>query len=78
MFPFYLGFATLRKEDMPGVEVLDEAGVPMLIDHFKPYQRSQGLQLYQRGVRWSTLQRTMRNRVFRPPQVLLNEMADRL
>ena len=73
MFPFYLGFATSRKEDMPGVEVLDEAGVPLLIDQFKPYQRSQGLQLYQRGVRWATLQRSMRNRVFRPPQVLLNE-----
>jgi hypothetical protein len=55
-FPFYVGYALSRRVDMPGVEVLDDLGLPLLIDHF-PYQASyQGFQLFQRGVRWKTLQ----------------------
>ena len=55
-FPFYIGYALSRRVDMPGVEVLDTLGIPLLIDRF-PYQASyQGFQLFQRGVRWKTLQ----------------------
>ena len=55
-FPFYLGYALSHRVDMPGVEVLDDLGIPLLIDRF-PYQDSyQSFQLFQRGVRWKTLQ----------------------
>ncbi len=54
-FPFYLGYAQNRAVDMPGVEVLDRAGIPLVIDQF-PYDRVlQSFQLFQRGVRWTTL-----------------------
>ena len=55
-FPFYVGYALSRRVDMPGVEVLDDLGVPLLIDRF-PYESTyQSFQLFQRGVRWKTLQ----------------------
>ena len=55
-FPFYVGYALSHRVDMEGVEVLDDLGVPLLIDRF-PYQASyQSFQLFQRGVRWKTLQ----------------------
>ena len=61
-FPFYLGYARHRQVDMPGVEVLDRAGIPLLIDEF-PYERQyQSFQLYQRGVRWSTLKSVLERR----------------
>lgn len=53
--PFFFGYALSRRVDMPGVEVLDEAGTPLLIDHFPPEERFQSFQLFQRGNRWSTL-----------------------
>jgi hypothetical protein len=34
-FPLYIGYARQRQVDMPGVEVLDRAGIPLLIDHFQ-------------------------------------------
>jgi len=61
-FPFYLGYALSHRVDMPGVEVLDDLGIPLLIDRF-PYQASyQSFQLYQRGVRWKTLGRSFQSR----------------
>ena len=48
---FYFGYPISRHIDMPGVEVLDEAGVPLLIDRFPYEQRFQGLELLQRGLR---------------------------
>jgi hypothetical protein len=54
-FPFYLGYARNRAVDMPGVEVLDRAGIPLLIDQFQYDQVLQSFQLFQRGVRWTTL-----------------------
>jgi len=35
-FPFYVGYARSLRVDMPGVEVLDSLGIPLLIDYF-PY-----------------------------------------
>jgi len=61
-FPFYLGYALSYRVDMPGVEVLDDLGIPLLIDRF-PYQASyQSFQLYQRGVRWKTLRHSFQRR----------------
>jgi hypothetical protein len=61
-FPFYLGYARSREVDMPGVEVLDRAGIPLLIDAFPYGQRFQSFQLFQRGVRWTTLQHVLQRR----------------
>ena len=48
---FYFGYPIARHIDMPAVEVLDEAGVPLLVDRFPYEQRFQGLELLQRGLR---------------------------
>jgi hypothetical protein len=54
-FPFYIGYARNRAVDMPGVEVLDRCGIPLLIDRFDYPQILQSFQLFQRGVSWTTL-----------------------
>jgi hypothetical protein len=72
-FPFYLGYALSHRVDMPGVEVLDELGIPLLIDRF-PYQCTyQSFQLFQRGVRWTTLQDALKHHFSRSPRDLLDE-----
>jgi Type I phosphodiesterase / nucleotide pyrophosphatase len=58
-FPFYLDYAKGREVDMPGVEVLDSAGIPMLADSFKYSHAYQSPQLFQRGVRWRTLEHSL-------------------
>jgi hypothetical protein len=62
-FPFYLGYARSRAVDMPSVQVLDEAGIPLLIDAFPYGDRYQSFQLFQRGVRWKTLQHGLARRL---------------
>jgi hypothetical protein len=62
-FPFYIGYARFRQVDMPGVEVLDRAGIPLLLDHFPYEQAYQSFQLYQRGVRISTLTNVLKRRL---------------
>ncbi len=54
-FPFYVGYARNRAVDMPGVEVLDRAGIPLVSDSFRYNQVLQAFQLFQRGVAWTTL-----------------------
>jgi hypothetical protein len=72
-FPFYLGYARSHKVDMPGVEVLDDQKIPLLIDRF-PYQSSfQSFQLYQRGVRWETLKDALPQRFSHGFRELLDE-----
>lgn len=61
-FPFYIGYARKRHVDMPAVEVLDRAGIPLLIDAFPYEQAFQSFQLFQRGVRWTTLARVLQRR----------------
>ncbi len=61
-FPFYIGNARKHQVDMPGVEVLDRAGIPLLVDAFPYRQRFQSFQLFQRGVRWSTLKHVLERR----------------
>src|SRR5580704_7493755 len=58
-FPLYLNYARQHQADMPGVELLDDNHVPLLIDRFPADQRYQSFQLYQRGVRWKTLQNSI-------------------
>lgn len=54
-FPFVDNYIWLSQVDMPGVQVLDAAGIPMLSDHYPYSQQFQGIQLFQRGLRWTTL-----------------------
>ena len=54
-FPFVYKYTWLTEVDMPGVEVLDAAGIPMLSDRYPYSQQFQGIQLFQRGLRWTTL-----------------------
>jgi hypothetical protein len=72
-FPFYFGYALSHRVDMPGVEVLDERGIPLLIDRFSYPNIYQGFQLYQRGVRWKSLQQGLEHHFSRSPRDLLDE-----
>jgi Type I phosphodiesterase / nucleotide pyrophosphatase len=58
-FPFYLGYARGREVDMPGVEVLDASGIPLSIDAFGYMHTHESFQLFQRGVRWRTLEHAL-------------------
>ena len=62
-FPFYVGYARLKRADMPGVEVLDQFGIPLLLDQFPPEARYESMQLFQRGVRWTTLKDSVKSEV---------------
>ncbi len=59
--------------DMPGVKVLDDQKIPLLIDHFPYPAIYQSFQLYQRGVRWQTLQNALPHRFSRGFRELLDE-----
>jgi len=72
-FPFYVGYARSRTVDMPGVEVLDEQKIPLLIDRFPYAARYQSFQLYQRGVRWKTLEDALPHHFSRSVRELLDE-----
>lgn len=54
-FPFYFGYAASKHVDMPAAELLDESGVPLLVDRFPYEQRFQAPQLLQRGLRLKSL-----------------------
>jgi hypothetical protein len=72
-FPFYVGYARSHKVDMPGVEVLDEQKIPLLIDRFPFAAQFQSFQLYQRGVRWKTLQDALPHHFSRSLRELFDE-----
>jgi len=61
-FPLYVTYAVSKHADMPGVELLDQVGVPLLIDRFPFEQRYQSFQLLARGIWWSTLQHGLQRR----------------
>jgi hypothetical protein len=73
--PFYINNAKSERVDMPGVEVLDELRQPLLLDAFPYEQRLQGFQLYQRGIRWSSLQRAFTEKGKQDPSDLVSEWA---
>jgi hypothetical protein len=59
-FPFYLSYGLNHSADMPGVRVLDQQGVPLLIDRFPYQERYQSFQLFQRGARLTRLESTLK------------------
>lgn len=71
--PFWLGHAGRVRVDMPGVELLDELGVPLLIDNYPYDERHISFQLYQRGTRWTTLERGLKGYFARTPTDLFDE-----
>ena len=72
--PFWLGTAGKVRVDMPGPELLDELGIPLLVDSYPYDERHISFQLYQRGTRWTTLERGLRNRFLtRTPRELFDE-----
>ena len=73
MVPFYLSYAASHRVDMPGVELLDDRDIPLLLDRFPYQEQYQGFQLFQRGVRWSTLKGSLKQSVGKPPKELFDE-----
>jgi len=78
----YLGAAQLYRGqlnhtevDMPGMAVLDELGIPPLIDAYDNYQRLPGLQIYQRGARMRTFQHAGEEAFLKHPVELATEFA---
>jgi hypothetical protein len=72
--PFWIGAARQVRVDMPGTELLDELGIPLLIDSYPYEERHVSFQLYQRGARWTTLERGLKNRFLtRTPRELFDE-----
>src|SRR6185503_2255211 len=65
--PFYLKSAAGARIDMPGAEVLDSLGLPLLADAFPHEERYPSFQLYQRGMRFATLQRGLEKRFLKNP-----------
>lgn len=71
--PFWIANVAAARVDMPGPELLDEVGVPLLVDAYPYDERFVSFQLYQRGTRWTTLQRGLQNRFARDPRDLFDE-----
>lgn len=71
--PFYFKNAGGGNIDMPGVEVLDTLGVPLLMDAYPRTERFPSFQLFQRGMRFSTLGRSAEAKFLRNPIELLEE-----
>src|ERR1051325_7911141 len=71
--PFWVANVGGVRVDMPGPELLDEVGVPLLLDAYPYDERYVSFQLYQRGTRWTTLQRGLQNKFARDPRDLFDE-----
>ncbi|MBV8855334.1 MAG: alkaline phosphatase family protein [Acidobacteria bacterium] len=71
--PFWVANVGGVRVDMPGPELLDEVGVPLLADAYPYEQRYLSFQLYQRGTRWTTLQRGLQNKFAKSPGELFDE-----
>jgi hypothetical protein len=71
--PFYLKSAAGARVDMPGAEVLDSLGLPLLFDAFPHQDRFISFQLYQRGMRFATLKEGLQRRFVKNPRELWDE-----
>ena len=71
--PFYFKNAEGSRIDMPGAELLDALGLPLLCDAFPHDERYISFQLYQRGMRFATLRDGLKNRFVKNPRELLDE-----
>src|SRR5436190_2870629 len=59
--PFWIANVGGVRVDMPGAELLDEVAVPLFFDSYPYDERYISFQLYQRGPRWTTLERGLKN-----------------
>ncbi len=71
--PFYFKQAVRGNVDMPGTEVLDSVGVPLLVDAYDNYERLPGGQLYERGSQLALLLRAGQSRFLKNPVHLAGE-----
>jgi hypothetical protein len=71
--PLYVAGVVGARLDMPGVEVLDSLGLPLLPDAYAHDERYLAFSLYQRGIRYSTLQNGLQNRFTKSPKELFDE-----
>jgi len=71
---YYFKYALKKGVDMESVETLDDLRQPLLIDRFPYTSVHQSYQLFQRGVKWRTLQHMLQNRfTTRPIKELFDE-----
>ncbi len=54
--PYYFGYLSKTRTDMPATEVMDQLKIPLLCDAFPYEKRYTSQQLYQRGNEWSVLE----------------------
>lgn len=71
--PLYVAGVVGARIDMPGVEVLDSLGLPMIADAYPHDERYFTFSLFARGIRYSTLQGSLRNRFMKSPKELFDE-----
>ena len=71
--PLYVAGIRGTRVDMPGVEVLDSLGVPLLPDAYPHDERYITFSLFLRGARYSTLQSGLQNRFTKSPKELFDE-----
>jgi hypothetical protein len=71
--PFYVNATIGKRVDMPGVEVLDSLGVPMLTDAYPHDERHATFSLFQRGPRYVVFGNALENRFKKDPKELFDE-----
>ncbi len=71
--PFYVKATIGARVDMPGAEVLDSIGIPLLTDAYPRNERHVTFSLFQRGARYVLFQKALENRVKRGPKELFEE-----
>jgi hypothetical protein len=71
--PFYVKTFIGARVDMPGAEVLDSIGVPLLTDAFPHNQRGSSLSLFQRGPQFRTFQKALENKLKTDRKELFDE-----
>jgi hypothetical protein len=73
LIPYYMRGVTGSQVDMPGVEVLDSIGVPLMVDAYPHSDQYRGISIYQRGARFLTFPNALQNRFKRSPKELFDE-----
>jgi len=73
LIPFFVNGAAGKQADMPGVEVLDSLGVPLLMDAYAHDEQYNGFGIYERGPRYLTFSNALQNRFKKGPKELFDE-----
>ncbi|MEK6335819.1 MAG: alkaline phosphatase family protein [Acidobacteriota bacterium] len=71
--PFYFKQTVRGNVDMPGTEVMDSVGIPLLVDAYDNYERVPGGQLYERGSQLALLERAGKAYFLKNPIQLAGE-----